>query len=96
MIYFTIFSIIATIIIMIYIRTFSNKKKDNKNTLLRFKNKFAKKNHINERFAESVSNSLMANPQLQDVLEVDNWARREARSYIDQNERQITMSTFSE
>ena len=49
-----------------------------------------------DKVCEKHKQDLKSDPQLNDVIEVDNWARREARSYIDQNERQITMSTFSE
>ncbi len=47
-----------------------------------------------ESTCEVHKKDLMSNPQLNDVIEVDNWARREVRSFVKRNSHSIALSTF--
>ncbi len=47
-----------------------------------------------ESVCEIHKQDLMSNPQLNDVLEVDNWARREVKTYVQRNPHTIINSTF--
>ncbi len=47
-----------------------------------------------ESACESHKNDLKANPQLNDVIEVDNWARKAVRAHVQKNAHQMTMSTL--
>ncbi len=47
-----------------------------------------------EQTCEKHKQDLKADPQLEDVIEVDNWARQEVDSLVRKNSQDITMSTF--
>ncbi len=49
---------------------------------------------IIERTCEIHKKDLEPNPQLNDVIEVDNWARVEVKTQVNKNSQQIAMSTF--
>ncbi len=49
-----------------------------------------------EKICEKHKQDLKADPQLEDVIEVDNWARKEVNFLVEKNSLEITMSTFGE